>query len=460
MNKTPVTFAQYVHDRLAGYRIWTSAITSVLIALVFGILSIFAQAKFDRKVISSFAPYVATLLESGDSIETQRLISSADEGGETQFTVVKNGLIVASTRSLEEIGQSYRESPSRFESMGVVFFGGNILSEVQAARTGGSGAVGRIISFTSARGPILLAVWTALAAFLGCLILLYFSARRTRNAIRDALRPIEALHLDILALGLGGPQPLTGEIPILELDTIRKTIGTARRDLANTQDRLAEERASAISGETLKRVIHDLHNPISALRQMASVSQDQGLSEEDRKEARDGVLRLGEQILTQISSVKQNLAENPITLEERDLRPLLKETLAEMISAKGGDTQSRIRLFLPEEPVISAVDGILLKRALLNLVDNGIAASRTRVELALIQDALGAKIRVSDDGNGIRSEDLTIFMQGRGKSSNADRPAYGLSSANHIVKAHGGRIIYKKSEFGGAEFEIRLGVSI
>jgi len=372
---------------------------------------------------------------------------------------VSCGAIVASTRSLEEIGREFREKSPRFGFLGVGFSDGYIRSEVQAARAGGSGDEGRIISFTSASGPLFAAAGTAVAVFLGSLILLYFSARRMRNAIREALRPIEALHLEIQALGSGKQKALDVEIPILELDTIRKTITTVRRDLANTQDRLAEERASAISGETLKRVIHDLHNPISALRQMANASQDQELCEEDRKEARDGVLRLGEQILTQISSVQRNLADNPTALEERDLRPLLREAVAEIVSAKGGDTKNRVRLLLPEESVISAVDGALLKRALINLVDNGIAASRSRVELALIQDDLGVKIRISDDGDGIRSEDLTIFMQGRGRSGNADRPAYGLNSANHIVKAHGGRIVYKKSELGGAEFEIRLAVS-
>ena len=64
-----------------------------------------------------------------------------------------------------------------------------------------------------------------------------------------------------------------------------------------------------------------------------------------------------------------------------------------------------------------------------------------------------------DDGPGMKEENIPIYFQGRGNSNKANRQAYGLSSTNHIVRNHGGKLIYKKSELGGANFEIRLGVS-
>lgn len=72
-----------------------------------------------------------------------------------------------------------------------------------------------------------------------------------------------------------------------------------------------------------------------------------------------------------------------------------------------------------------------------------------------VKDALVA-IRVSDDGKGVNQEDLRLLLHGRVQAQGANRPGYGLPSANHIARAHGGRIIYKTSSLGGACFEIRM----
>jgi len=70
-------------------------------------------------------------------------------------------------------------------------------------------------------------------------------------------------------------------------------------------------------------------------------------------------------------------------------------------------------------------------------------------------------IKVSDDGSGLKQEDASLHLQGRGKSTKSDRMGIGLSSANHIIRSHGGKIIYQQSQMGGACFEIQLqGASI
>jgi signal transduction histidine kinase len=53
---------------------------------------------------------------------------------------------------------------------------------------------------------------------------------------------------------------------------------------------------------------------------------------------------------------------------------------------------------------------------------------------------------------------VPVYLQGRGQSGKANRQAFGLSSTNHIVRSHGGKLIYRKSDLGGSSFEIRLGV--
>jgi signal transduction histidine kinase len=62
----------------------------------------------------------------------------------------------------------------------------------------------------------------------------------------------------------------------------------------------------------------------------------------------------------------------------------------------------------------------------------------------------------TDDGEGIEEEMVSLFLQGRGKSKKKNGLGLGLSGANHIVRLHGGKIIYRKSHLGGACFDIRL----
>ncbi|NOT78480.1 MAG: ATP-binding protein [Bacteriovoracaceae bacterium] len=111
---------------------------------------------------------------------------------------------------------------------------------------------------------------------------------------------------------------------------------------------------------------------------------------------------------------------------------------------------------LPETPVLMRHDPALLKRAVVNLLENGLEASKSKVELSLDTNDQFTSIRVSDDGTGLSEDKVSLFLQGRGLSSKANRQAFGLSSSNHIARTHGGKIIYHKSNLGGASFEIRL----
>lgn len=101
-------------------------------------------------------------------------------------------------------------------------------------------------------------------------------------------------------------------------------------------------------------------------------------------------------------------------------------------------------------------DSILLGRALSNLITNAIeaASKRVQVEISKIED--GVSIKVNDDGKGLEQEEVSLHLQGRGKSTKNERMGIGLASANHIIRSHGGKIIYQSSPLGGACFEVRL----
>lgn len=103
-----------------------------------------------------------------------------------------------------------------------------------------------------------------------------------------------------------------------------------------------------------------------------------------------------------------------------------------------------------------AHDSSLLNRAVGNLVKNAIDACKGRVQVTVKSADECTLIQVSDDGPGLSQQKAGLFLQGREKSTKGDRQAFGLAAANHIIRSHGGRIVYRPSELGGACFEIRI----
>ena len=105
----------------------------------------------------------------------------------------------------------------------------------------------------------------------------------------------------------------------------------------------------------------------------------------------------------------------------------------------------------------------LTERAITNLLDNALRHTAAGGEIVVsIANDNGVSVRVSDDGDGIRPDDLPhVFDRGfRSTSTSRACPAssgLGLAIVDMIAKAHGGSAAYRDSELlGGACFSVPL----
>jgi nitrogen fixation/metabolism regulation signal transduction histidine kinase len=101
-----------------------------------------------------------------------------------------------------------------------------------------------------------------------------------------------------------------------------------------------------------------------------------------------------------------------------------------------------------------------LKRALINLVDNGLAACRAagrpeRVEIAAEPYGAGARIRVTDGGAGIAPENLARIFEPN-FSTKTEGMGLGLALVEGIVRGHGGTVAVDSRPGEGAMFTIEL----
>ena len=286
-------------------------------------------------------------------------------------------------------------------------------------------------------------------------LLLFAYFRRLQLLLNKSIAPLTDLQQDINGLLLG-KKLNTDPQEILELEDIRLALSNTSLELENAKEFLATEKAKKLNAEAYKKLIHDLHNPVSALRDSIRIVNDPEFDNESKAEAIKLIPVIADQLWSQVKSAKKNLEFESVNLQKRDVTECLEQCLF-LIKANNKENKTIIANIANEKLVIPH-DPILLQRALLNLMENGLEFSKEKIEITAKKHSDYVSIEISDDGSGMNREDIPVYFQGRGKSSKADRQAFGLSSTNHIARIHGGKLIYSKNKNGGASFEIRLGL--
>ena len=201
---------------------------------------------------------------------------------------------------------------------------------------------------------------------------------------------------------------------------------------------------------------HELKTPLMAIQGYAEGIQagvmDAGGAAEVILAESDRMTELVEELLD-ISKI--DMGRQRLTLSETDIRELLYDGIraVEPIAA-GGIT---IVPDFPEEPVMVSCDDTQLRRAVTNILSNGVRYARSELRLTCRADKRHVTIRIQDDGDGIAEEDLPhifdrFYMGRSGKSG------IGLALTKEIIHLHKGTIRAYNGD-GGAVFEISIPVS-
>ena len=202
---------------------------------------------------------------------------------------------------------------------------------------------------------------------------------------------------------------------------------------------------------------HELKTPLMAIQGYAEGIQagvtDTGSAAEVILEESDRMTELVDELLD-ISKI--DMGRQQLTLSEMDIRELLYDSIraVEPTAAAGGIA---IVPDFPETPVIVNCDDTRLRRAITNILSNGIRYARSELRLTCRMDKRHVTIRIQDDGDGIAEEDLPhifdrFYMGKSGKSG------IGLALTKEIIHLHKGTIRAYNGD-GGAVFEISIPVS-
>ena len=202
---------------------------------------------------------------------------------------------------------------------------------------------------------------------------------------------------------------------------------------------------------------HELKTPLMAIQGYAEGIQagvmDTGSAAEVILAESDRMTGLVEELLD-ISKI--DMGRQLLALSEMDIRELLYDSIraVEPTAAASGIT---IAPDFPEEPIMVSCDDTRLRRAVTNILSNGVRYARSQLRLTCRPDKRNVIIRIQDDGDGIAEADLPhifdrFYMGKSGKSG------IGLALTREIIHLHKGTIRAYNGDTG-AVFEISIPVS-
>jgi len=232
----------------------------------------------------------------------------------------------------------------------------------------------------------------------------------------------------------------------------------AYEDLRRTQEQLLQSEKMSAVGQLISGVAHELNNPLTAILGYAQLLEGAGL---DHRSA-DYVRKLFKQA-QRTHRVVQNLLsfarQRKPQKQEVDVRKVLEESL----TLRDYDLKVNnvaLEREIPEDVPSVVADPHQLEQVFLNIINNALDAMVENGASGVLKVRVFKKdafvcVEFDDSGPGIK-DPSRIFDPFYTTKSVGKGTGLGLSICYGIVKEHGGEIVARNREEGGATIEVRL----
>lgn len=285
----------------------------------------------------------------------------------------------------------------------------------------------------------------------------------------------------LAALGDGIEQVATGNLGAQVPVTAGGEIGKLIRDFNNMSGRLEEQqteliRLGKLAGwrQMARRLAHEIKNPLTPIQLAAEQIRDEykGSDTEYRKLVDEGTSIVEEEV-SRLRALVTEFSQFA-RLPEPNLASVSIDDQLHDVANLYGEQKLSVRF---EEAIAGAVadrspssslwcDGDQIHRALINLIDNALAAqeetgasSPVEIVADTIDDGRKIVIRVQDRGGGIeKSKRSRVFEPDF--TTKAHGTGLGLAIVESTIRNHGGLIEIEDRDGGGAIFTLTLPSSL
>ena len=351
---------------------------------------------------------------------------------------------------------------------------------IPEARGLAAGEADQIVSFPTPTVPIRVLSRRSYIGSQAVTIQVARSEAATRQQLRDlSLIFVFGLPLAVLVAGLGGYILARGALAPIEQMTERARTITAERlsdrlPVANPDNEMG--RLATVFNETLGRlqqsfdemrrftadVSHELRTPLTAIRSVGEVGL-RGHKDEAAYRAIIGSMleevdRLASLVDRLLTLSRAETRQATLSVDDVDVTLLAQDVVAHL-----GVLAEEKRQTIAVEPAASPwarADRLVLRQALINLVDNAIKFTPPggRIRIRLSETASEALVDVIDSGSGVPAEARERIFDRfyREDGNDAGGTGLGLSLARGAVEALGGRLTLEQSGPGGSAFRVAV----
>ncbi|MDD2469163.1 MAG: ATP-binding protein, partial [Desulfobulbus sp.] len=232
------------------------------------------------------------------------------------------------------------------------------------------------------------------------------------------------------------------------------------RDLAEVrrlQDEIRRKEKLAAIGDLAAGVAHEIRNPLSSIKGIASYYKAKFADGSEDKEMAGVMIEETDRLNRVISELLEFARPSKLNLKLSDLNELLKHS-ARLIQQEATVKNIQIHLNLTPDAVEAEVDPDRLTQCFLNLYLNALQAMKNGGQLAIASATRvdgSVSIDIKDNGSGISTDDLSKIFDPY-FTTKPKGTGLGLAIVHKIIEAHHGQIKARSIIGQGTVFSIIL----
>lgn len=262
-----------------------------------------------------------------------------------------------------------------------------------------------------------------------------------------------------------------------ELAQLSREVNSMAATVMVTQQRLVEQERLAAVGEMMRRLVHNLRNPLAGIRSLAEITRYELPASSDLREHQDRIVVAVDRFEAWLNDLLRSTSPMQLHLQPIAPAPLLERAVESVApTARGKEIALQIEPVHDLETI--EADPLHLEQAVVSLLSNAVEMTPPggRVVVAVApapvpvptsgrDDQIAATLvggpggwcllSVDDSGPGV-APDLREKVFAPYFTTRRNGSGIGLAMVHNIARSHGGRAWVEDSALGGARFVIAL----